>query len=80
MDISENELLEELVQAVKAASGPRATRLPGDVTAADIARHSGQPLKLVQRILGEKIKAGELRRVWVICEDGSRTLVYRRAE
>ena len=77
--VTEGDLLQELCAAVREAARPRATRLPGDVTTAEIVQASGVSEHKVQALLREKVAAGELVRLYVIGDDGNRTLIYRRA-
>lgn len=76
-EITENELLDELVAAVKRQE-PKHTRLPGDVTTAEIMAASGKPKQRVLDEINARIAAGELIAVEV-SDHGKRRRVYRKA-
>lgn len=77
-EITENELLQELVAAVKERR-PKHTRLPGDVTSAEIMAASGASKEHVLKMLNAKIAAGELVGLNV-SDHGKRRFVYRRVK
>ena len=73
MDITENELLEEL-----AAELSLPPIQPGDVTVRSLAARAGVSLSTASRLLERKAAAGELVELEALTPDGHRCKVYRR--
>lgn len=75
--LTENDLLHDLAARVKQRK-PKHTRLPGDVTSAEIVKASGEPKQRVLEMLKELQAAGEIIGLNVV-DHGKRTYVYRKA-
>ena len=73
LDISENELLNELKTEYSIGE-----RLPGDVSAADMARVTGLTENWCCEILRLKYKSGKLLRFRVMGENNQSIWVYRK--
>lgn len=74
MNITENELLEELTQALLADSG---TRQPGDVTIADLVEATGLHPDAVRDKMAGEVASGKIKRRW-IKQGGKRVVAYYR--
>lgn len=74
MEMTENELLDELTKALLENSGERR---PGDVTIADLVASTGMHPDAVRDKMVEEVAAGRLKRRW-IKQGGKRVTAYYR--
>lgn len=74
MQITENELLQELAQALLADSGERR---PGDVTIADLVAATGRHPDAIRAKMAAEVAAGRLQCRW-IRQNGKRVVAYYR--
>lgn len=74
MEMTENELLDELTKALLENSGERR---PGDVTIADLVASTGMLPDAVRNMIADEVAAGRLKRRW-IKQNGKRVWAYYR--
>jgi hypothetical protein len=78
--ITESDLLAELVQAMQDANRPVMTRLPGDIDYRQIRAATGLHHARAQEKMRALVETGSYRRLWVTDEDGKRIVVFRKVE